>query len=364
MTLDDLEAAAEAGRVRTIRGLSERTEEMILEGDRPARAEPAARMLLHQAEREIDGARRAPRPPSRACGRSSPPARSGGRRRRSATSTCSPRRPIPTALMARFIGLGAVDARHRPRRPQVGRPAAARPAGRPDGRCRRATAGTYLIHFTGSKEHNVRLRARARDRGWSLSEYGFQRIGEDGEPLTGAGRGAPDVRDRGRGLRLPRPAVHRARAARGRGRDRGRPGRPAARAHHPGRPPRRLPHPQRLERRQPADRGDGRGRPAARLRLPGPDRPQPVARDRERADARPGRGGAGDHRRAERPVRGGGGRRHRAARDAEGGLPPAPRLRARGPRRRRRSTTTTSSSPASTSSSPPSTCRVASRGPS
>ena len=46
-------------------------------------------------------------------------------------------------------------------------------------------AGTHLLHFTGSKEHNVRLRAMARDRGWSLSEYGFQRIGEDGEPLTG-----------------------------------------------------------------------------------------------------------------------------------------------------------------------------------
>jgi DNA polymerase (family 10) len=47
------------------------------------------------------------------------------------------------------------------------------------------TAGTYRIHFTGSKEHNVRLRARARDRGWSLSEYGFARIGDDGEALTG-----------------------------------------------------------------------------------------------------------------------------------------------------------------------------------
>src|SRR6185369_12495989 len=46
-------------------------------------------------------------------------------------------------------------------------------------------AGTHRIHFTGSKEHNVRLRARARDRGWSLSEYGFVRLGEDGEPLTG-----------------------------------------------------------------------------------------------------------------------------------------------------------------------------------
>ncbi len=47
-------------------------------------------------------------------------------------------------------------------------------------------AGTYRIHFTGSKEHNVRLRARARDQGWSLSEKGFVRIGDDGEPLTGA----------------------------------------------------------------------------------------------------------------------------------------------------------------------------------
>ncbi len=47
-------------------------------------------------------------------------------------------------------------------------------------------AGTYLVHFTGSKEHNVRLRAIARDRGWSLSEKGFARLGDDGEPLGGA----------------------------------------------------------------------------------------------------------------------------------------------------------------------------------
>ena len=48
-------------------------------------------------------------------------------------------------------------------------------------------AGTYLVHFTGSKEHNVRLRAIARDRGWSLSEKGFARLAEDGEIATGAG---------------------------------------------------------------------------------------------------------------------------------------------------------------------------------
>ena len=77
-------------------------------------------------------------------------------------------------------------------------------------------AGAYRLHFTGSKEHNVRLRARARDRGWSLSEYGFQRIGEDGEPLTGDAAELRTFADRGGGLCLPRPAVHRARAARGR----------------------------------------------------------------------------------------------------------------------------------------------------
>ena len=37
----------------------------------------------------------------------------------------------------------------------------------------RGAAGTYLVHFTGSAAHNVRLREMARDRGWSLSEHGF-----------------------------------------------------------------------------------------------------------------------------------------------------------------------------------------------
>ncbi len=48
-------------------------------------------------------------------------------------------------------------------------------------------AGTYLVHFTGSAEHNVRLRAIARDRGWSLSEHGFTRLNDDGEVVSGKG---------------------------------------------------------------------------------------------------------------------------------------------------------------------------------
>ena len=140
-----------------------------------------------------------------------------------------------------------------------------------------------------------------------------------------------DVRDRGRGLRVRRPAVHRTGAARGGGRVRGRPCRHAAEPHHPGRPAGRPAQPLRVVRRRVPDRGHGRSRPAARLRLPGPDRPLPVADDRARAGAGSGGTAARDHRRPERPVRGRGGRRDRAARDAARGIPAVARLRARDP---------------------------------
>jgi DNA polymerase (family 10) len=45
--------------------------------------------------------------------------------------------------------------------------------------------GTHLVHFTGSKDHNIGLRGRALDRGWSLSEKGFKVI-ETGELLLDA----------------------------------------------------------------------------------------------------------------------------------------------------------------------------------
>ncbi|MCX6960205.1 MAG: DNA polymerase/3'-5' exonuclease PolX [Verrucomicrobia bacterium] len=47
-----------------------------------------------------------------------------------------------------------------------------------------------LVYFTGSKEHNIRLRSRALERGWSLNEYRFT--------LTGEGDGAvqpPEIHD-------------------------------------------------------------------------------------------------------------------------------------------------------------------------
>ena len=37
-----------------------------------------------------------------------------------------------------------------------------------------------LLYFTGSKEHNVALRQRARDRGLALNEYGLFKLDADG----------------------------------------------------------------------------------------------------------------------------------------------------------------------------------------
>jgi DNA polymerase (family 10) len=92
----------------------------------------------------------------------------------------------PAAVVARFTSLPAVAAvlgagSHK---------AAVRLAGGPQVDLMTmppGEAGTYLVHFTGSKEHNVRLRGIAREHGWSLSEKGFARLDDDGEIATGPG---------------------------------------------------------------------------------------------------------------------------------------------------------------------------------
>jgi DNA polymerase (family 10) len=182
-SLDDLRQAAESGRLRTVRGMSERTEALVLEGLARLAARPPRRMLLDQAEELLTAVMT---PLATVPGvHSIEPAGSFRRRRESigdldllAVTT------EPGPLMAAFTTLGVVDyvvnqggARSSVRLirgPQVDLMAMP-----PE------SVGTYRIHFTGSKEHNVRLRAMARDQGWSLSEKGFLRIGDDGEPLTG-----------------------------------------------------------------------------------------------------------------------------------------------------------------------------------
>ncbi len=181
-SLADLQAAAEAGRIRDLRGLSAKTESLILEGIARLAAAPD-RMLLDRAASIVDDlvAMLADTPGVLGI----EPAGSF-RRRRETIGDLDLLAETDAAgdLIERFTGLGLVDhvvnqgsykaAVRLQRGPQVD--LMIMPPGE---------AGTYRIHFTGSKEHNVRLRAMARDLGWSLSEKGFLRIGEDGAPLTG-----------------------------------------------------------------------------------------------------------------------------------------------------------------------------------
>ena len=182
LSMEDLRKAAEAGTLRGLRGLSERTEQLILEGITRLEHAPR-RMLLHRAEAIILGLMEALTDVPGV--RSIEPAGSFRRRRESigdldllAETDDGP------GLIERFVSLGIVEqvlntggykaAVRLLRGPQVDLMVMSP-----------GTAGTYRVHFTGSKEHNVRIRERARDQGWSLSEKGFLRIGEDGEPLTG-----------------------------------------------------------------------------------------------------------------------------------------------------------------------------------
>ncbi len=169
----------------------------------------------------------------------------------------------------------------------------------------------------------MRLREIARDRGWSLSEHGFARIGEDGEVIEGAGAERrtfateEEVYDF---LGLP---FIRARDARGPRRDRGRAGGPVARPGDASRTSRATatPTPSGRTAHDPIERMGGGGA-ATWLRVPGPDRPLPEPDDRQRADAGAGGAAAPHHRRAQRELcpRGGGWR------SAEGSHPDGFRL--------------------------------------
>ena len=181
-TLDDLRRAAETGRLRQLRGVSATTEQRILDGISQLETRPQ-RLLLDRAQALSDdlvaqlegtpGVRRI--------------VQAGSLRRRRETIgdlDLLVETDAPPTVVERFTQLGMVDrvlgagdakaSVRLMRGPQVD--LMVMPPG---------AAGTYLIHFTGSADHNVRLRGLARDRGWSLSEKGFLRLGDDGEPLTG-----------------------------------------------------------------------------------------------------------------------------------------------------------------------------------
>lgn len=181
-SIEALRAAAEQGRLRAVKGLSERTEVNVLDGI--ARLERrTTRMLIHDADalmaglldqlRDVRGVRRIEVAGSL-------------RRRRSTIGDLDLLAAVddPAAVIATLDGLREVD-----RVVAAGTDKSSIILS--DGPrvdlmvCRPEAWGTHLVHFTGSKDHNIALRGMALDRGWSLSEKGWKVI-ETGELLLDA----------------------------------------------------------------------------------------------------------------------------------------------------------------------------------
>jgi DNA polymerase (family X) len=192
--LDELRRAAQAGRLRTVKGLSEKTEASILAGIASLETR-SNRMLLGVAEALVDGlvAELSTIPGVRRV----EPAGSYRRRRETIGDLDLLAETTDAGVLVQhFSGLPGVErvlgaGAHK---------AAIRLSGGPQVDLMimpPGEAGTYLIHFTGSKDHNIRLRGIARERGWSLSEKGYLRLAEEAEPAirgTDARSTAPELR--------------------------------------------------------------------------------------------------------------------------------------------------------------------------
>ena len=173
--LTGLEQAARAGRLRSLPGFGERSEQRILDGIAQLRqrgtrmplgeALPAAERLLASLQAATPAIQRADL---------------GGSLRRMQETIgdidllCASDEPV--VVMDAFAGL-----------PEVGRV-----LWRGDRKCSIVTLagvqvdlmvlppeayGSLLHHFTGDKQHNIHLRTIAEARGWKLSEYGLTRDG-------------------------------------------------------------------------------------------------------------------------------------------------------------------------------------------
>lgn len=173
-SVDELEAACRAGRVRTLAGFGERTEAKILHALDRRRA-TAGRWLLGDAlplARALEARLRALRGVSEA-------AFAGSVRRHRDTIgdldfVVSARRDAASAVMERFAGLPEVA--------EVVASGVAKTSVRLENGMQAdlrvvpaASFGAALLYFTGSKDHNVALRRLAQEKGLKLNEYGLFR---------------------------------------------------------------------------------------------------------------------------------------------------------------------------------------------
>jgi len=169
-SLDALRVAAEAGALRGLKGLSARTEESILAG--MARlADRELRLLLHDADRLASGLVEQLRDMHGA--RQIEPA--GSLRRREATIgdlDLLAATDDPAALIAAF---GALSEVGRVLSAGTDKSSVLLASGTQVDLmvCAPAAWGSHLVHFTGSRAHNVALRGMALELGLSLSEKGF-----------------------------------------------------------------------------------------------------------------------------------------------------------------------------------------------
>ncbi len=191
-SLDELKAACEAGKVQELKGFGAKTEQLILQGLKIA-GEAGRRMLWAQADRlvqelrehlqgvpgiqqlEFAGSYRRgkdtvgdldilvtaddPNPVMDALGEFS--------------SIASVLARGDTKMSIRTIDNVQVDLRVVPNE----------------------SFGAALQYFTGSKEHNVTLRGRAKDRGLKINEWGIFRVTDGGEERLGGATEAEIYRE-------------------------------------------------------------------------------------------------------------------------------------------------------------------------
>ena len=186
-SLDELEAACRDGRVRTIKGFGEKTEAAILGNIAFAKNPEHARLLWNEADavvqellawmRECPAVRQVEAAGSWRRGRETvgdldivvdsddPAAVMDHLRAWNETSAVILRGDTKTSVRGPRdlqIDLRVVDDE---------------------------SFGAALQYFTGSKEHNVRLRSRARDRGLTINEYGVHRLVPGADDATKPAKG-------------------------------------------------------------------------------------------------------------------------------------------------------------------------------
>jgi DNA polymerase (family 10) len=179
-SLDALRAAAADGQLRGVKGLSERTEQNILTGIAHLERK-ITRVVLHEADEMIVGLLEHLRA-VRGVVRLEP---AGSLRRRKATIgdlDLLAATEDPQQLIAALDGLTEVGRILSAGTDKSSIVLAATGLQVDLMVCPPSAWGTHLVHFTGSKEHNIALRGMALDRGLSLSEKGFKVV-QSGELL-------------------------------------------------------------------------------------------------------------------------------------------------------------------------------------